>query len=322
MDTSNLYEMIETAVAIEAKEAFLATYLDERAKARGHALDAQARSEALELFEGYIRSVPELLSAAESSSRGTPVEAIMTQVISAAVAYWDEPDDLVPDELGVLGLLDDAYFTLSMLQQVSARLESESGHKLVAEDLSALDKVVRDILGTELADILDDFVALSLSNAPVDELISAVEEHSGTFQTPRARTPFTGRSIEDLVEAHLSFASYGRRVSDSLREQLIDALEGLAHTYEDGVATLDALRGEGFAEALSTVENHVQQGLEIEDVEAVVNLLVGGLVQRVVVLGLSVDRDFIAHSVDLILDGAGWSPPQPAEPALPSVTPA
>lgn len=306
MDTSSLHDLIDTAVAIEAREHYLATYLDERAKARGKELGEDERREAIALFESYIRAVPELLAAAEASSKGTPVEELMAQVISAAVAYWDEPEDLVPDELGVLGLLDDAYFTMHMLQLVSDRLEDKAGHRLVDQDLSALDQIVCDVIGQELSAVLDDFVALSLSNAPVDELIHAIAEHTGNFEV-RAKTPFSGRSVEDLVDAHLGFASYGLRPHDSAREALIDSLEMLAKTYAQGESSLEALRGEALALPLSKVEALVGVGVDAEDLEAVVNLLVGAIVQRVVVLGAAADREFVAHSVDLVLDGAGWT---------------
>ena len=129
----------------------------------------------------------------------------MAKVMASAVAYWDEPDDLVPDQLGVLGLLDDAYFSLRMLQLVSARLREESGQMLVADDLSALDDVVRDMIGAELIEVLDDLVILSLSNAPVDELIATIAEHSGGFMLASAQTSFTGLSVVELVEERLGF---------------------------------------------------------------------------------------------------------------------
>lgn len=308
MDISSLHDMIETAVAIEAKQAHLANLLDERARAKGHTLGERERREALDLFEGYIRSVPELLAAAEASSVGTPVEAIMAQVIRAAVAYWDEAEDLVPDELGVLGLLDDAYFSLQMLRSVSDRLEAESGHKLIAEDLSSLDAIVRDLLGG-LTGVLDEFVTLSLSNAPVDELIAAVAEHAGSFETPVAKTPFRGRSVDDLVEAHLSFASYGQDGPESSRDALIDSLARLSALLDGDAPSLAEVRGEAFTHGAQAVEELLRVGLDDdEDVAAALALLTGLVIQRRVVAGHSLDRELIGHSVDLILDGAGWTP--------------
>ncbi|NJK31661.1 MAG: hypothetical protein HC927_04165 [Deltaproteobacteria bacterium] len=223
MDITRLHTHVEAAVAIEAKDRHLANYLSDRATERDASLDAEELSQALELFELYVRSVPELLAAASTSAAGTVVEAVMEKVMEAAITYWDEPDDLVPDELGVLGLLDDAYFSLQLLERVSDRLLEESGQRLIADDLSPLHVVVRDIIGEHLAEVLDDLVILSLSNAPVDELVATIQEHSGSFILHSAQSSFTGMSVAQLVEERLGFTL--ERV-DSLRGDLIGALEG------------------------------------------------------------------------------------------------
>ncbi|MFO7567244.1 MAG: YkvA family protein [Enhygromyxa sp.] len=297
MDLARLNTQIQTAVAIEAKEGHLANYLIDRATERGTSLSEQQRREALELFENYVRSVPELLAAASASAVGTPVEATMQKVMAAAVTYWDEPDDLVPDELGVLGLLDDAYFSLRMLQMVSDRLREESGQALVADDLSALDEVVRDIIGEGLAEVLDDLVILSLSNAPVDELVATIEEHSGSFILASAQTSFTGLSVAALVEERLGFA--GRRDA-SLRADLIGALEQLAGRLE-GSASPELVR-----EGTETVAGVLRAGLDEDpsdadsEVPIVAALLVGGLVSQAT-LGRERDGSFVAGCVDFVL---------------------
>lgn len=295
MDVSSLNAQIETAVAIEAKHGHLVNYLIDRAAERGATLSDEERRNALELFENYIRSVPELLAAASASAAGTPVEATMAKVMAAAVTYWDEPDDLVPDELGVLGLLDDAYFSLRLLQMVSARLREESGQTLLADDLSALDDVVRDIIGDRLADVLDELVILSLSNAPVDELIATIEEHSGSFALASAQTSFTGLSVAQLVEERLSFA--GKRI-DSLRGDLLGVLEAFAGKL-DGRPSAELVR-----EGTEAVERLVRAALGDDpdgaEVELIAALLVGGLVSRAL-LGREIDVEFIGSCIDFVV---------------------
>lgn len=314
MDTSSLNQQIETAVAIEAKEGHLANYLIDRAHERGVILADEQRDDALELFENYIRSVPKLLGAASESAKGTPVETIMAKVMRAAVHYWDEPDDLVPDALGVLGLLDDAYFSLRLLQLVSQRLEAEAGRPLIAEDLSALDAIVRDILGDHLAEVLDELVILTLSNAPIDELIETLDAHSGSFILPSAETSFAGLSVDTLVEERLGFAS---GPSDSLRPALAAVLEQLAAKLEgrlnagEALTRDDALIRDASA-ALSQeltaafVAGDDEAGEEDDslesDIETAVALLAGATLQRVL-LGSTVDRHFIAETLDFVLAG-------------------
>ncbi len=296
MDILRLTAQIETAVAIEAKDGHLANYLADRAAERGAEFGDAQRRDALELFEDYVRSVPMLLAAAEAAAEGTPVEAIMDKLIAAAVTYWEEPDDLVPDELGVLGLLDDAYFSLRLLRLVSDRLWMESGQTLIADDLSALDDVVRDIIGDRLAQVLDELVILSLSNAPVDELIATIEEHAGSFTLASAQTSFTGLSVVELVEERLSFAA---RPSARLRGRLREALASLAGKLEDG------LDPERIREGSATIEQEFRMahGEDADPAEfgLAVALLVGAVVQQAA-LGRELDRELIAAAVDFVLE--------------------
>jgi uncharacterized membrane protein YkvA (DUF1232 family) len=306
MDTHELDDQIATAIAIEAEHHHLARYLGDRAAQRGVPFGDQQRAEAIELFVNYLRSVPELLAAAASAARGTPVDETMARVMDSAVAYWSEPDDLVPDELGVLGLLDDAYFSLRMLQIVSTRLAEETGQVLIADDLSALDDVVRDIIGDDLAEILDDLVSLSLSSAPVDELLAEVKANAGSFTLSSAQTSFTGLSVVDLVGERLAFTT---RPIARLRGQLIDTLEQLAIGL--GVTVdLDQVRVSSVA-----IEAQLRVALEPDDSDSdggdaepredlglTASLLVGAVVQRAL-LGQPLDRTSIAQSVEFVLDG-------------------
>lgn len=297
MDTAHLHEQIETAVAIEAKAGHLANYLADRAAERGVPLSDRQRREALELFESYVRSVPELLASAMASAAGTPVEATMAKVMAAAVTYWDEPDDLVPDQLGVLGLLDDAYFSLRMLRLVSDRLREESGQTLIADDLSAFDEVVRDVLGTELVEVLDELIVLSLSSAPVDELIATIAEHSGGFVLASAQSSFTGLSVVELVEERLSFTA---RPGDTLRDDLIDTLGRFAVELGGGVSRelveqLSAAVEQVFARSFGEIEAG-------SDVELAVALLVGAVVGQAT-LGRALAPELIARTVHFVVDG-------------------
>lgn len=303
MDTDHINEMITTALAIEADKGHLANYLEDRASASGLVLGESQRREAIAVFEKYVRSVPTLLASAANAARGTPVEDTLGRVIRAAVTYWDEPDDLVPDELGLLGLLDDAYFTLRMLQLVSERLRTDTGQALLADDLSALDAVVREMLG-EIADVLDELVSLSMTNAGVDELVAKLQEYSGSFVLQSAASSFTGMSIEALVDEHLAFATNS---DELLFAEIVAALRpGVAALRElGGTATLATL-GEALAGTRTAVERILTMAKvdDAEDRDGLVNLLVGALLARVA-SGGELDDAFIERAVDIVLATLG-----------------
>ena len=54
----------------------------------------------------------------------------MREVIDDAVRYWQAPSDIIPDRLGLLGIMDDAYYALTLMQGSVVEL----GRSLVSID--------------------------------------------------------------------------------------------------------------------------------------------------------------------------------------------
>ena len=43
----------------------------------------------------------------------------MELILEVVESYWLEGEDIIPDEMGIIGLLDDAYSSLTSMQMVS-----------------------------------------------------------------------------------------------------------------------------------------------------------------------------------------------------------
>lgn len=113
----------------------------------------------------YIRLVPYMLKVAETAARNVGLQQEIENLGEAVLAYWNQEDDLIPDHMGAVGLLDDAYTSLSVLQQVSDQFRLLTGKHLFPEDLSEANGAVRQIIGEPYASELDQFVARSLRDA-------------------------------------------------------------------------------------------------------------------------------------------------------------
>ena len=74
------------------------------------------------ILEGWrlqLEQVPDLIDAVAEAAAAARVGDAVAPILEAAEEYFLDADDLLPDSLGILGLMDDMYLALSLLQSVS-----------------------------------------------------------------------------------------------------------------------------------------------------------------------------------------------------------
>lgn len=122
----------------------------------------------------YIEQVPYLLAVAWTSARNVGLEEEMASILKMVESYWIEDDDVIPDTLGIVGLLDDAYCSLSSLQVVSDLYRMQSGKHLFPDDLTAANRIMRKIIGEPYSTELDGIAAKAITDADVRESVKAL----------------------------------------------------------------------------------------------------------------------------------------------------
>jgi len=121
---------------------------------------------------GYIEQVPYMMKVAWTAASNVGLEKEMERILEMVESYWLEGDDIIPDELGVIGLLDDAYCSLTSMQAVSDHYRLQTGKHLFPDDLSAANMVMRKIIGEPYASELDRIVIRTMMETG---LINAVQ---------------------------------------------------------------------------------------------------------------------------------------------------
>ncbi len=138
---------------------------------------ANAKPSEAELAQGssfiynYMEQVPYLLTVAWTSARNVGLETEMKSILSMVESYWIEDDDVIPDNLGIVGLLDDAYCSLSSLQSLSDLYRMQTGKFLFPDDLTAANKIMAKIIGEPFISELDDIVSKAVDDAHVKEAV-------------------------------------------------------------------------------------------------------------------------------------------------------
>lgn len=119
----------------------------------------------------YIRQVPYMMKVAWTAASNVGLQEEMRRILEMVESYWVEGDDVIPDGLGVIGLLDDAYCSLNSLQAVSDHYRLQTGKHLFPDDLTDANRAMRRIIGEPYASELDRIIICTMQEAG---LIAAV----------------------------------------------------------------------------------------------------------------------------------------------------
>ena len=122
---------------------------------------------------GYVEQVPYMLRVASTAAANVGLEAEMEEILGTVCSYWFQDLDVIPDHLGIIGLLDDAYCSLTTLQAVSDHFRLQTGKYLFPEDLTDANRVMRKIIGEPYASELDRFVSKAISESGVVQALTA-----------------------------------------------------------------------------------------------------------------------------------------------------
>jgi uncharacterized membrane protein YkvA (DUF1232 family) len=153
---------------------------------------------------GYIKQVPYMMKVAWTAASNVGLEDEMEQILEMVQSYWLESDDVIPDDLGVIGLLDDAYCSLSSLQAVSDHYQLQTGKYLFPDNLSSANRVMRKIIGEPYAADLDRIVITTMQQTGLIEAMRsfASEEKQLSFSNHSTiwnHGPAGNMNIDDLA---------------------------------------------------------------------------------------------------------------------------
>jgi uncharacterized membrane protein YkvA (DUF1232 family) len=122
----------------------------------------------------YIEQVPYMMKVASTAASNVGLEKPMQRILEMAKSYWVEGDDVIPDDLGVIGLLDDAYCSLTSLQAVSDHYRLQTGKHLFPDDLSEANRALRQVIGEPYVSELDRIVIRTMKETGLLEAVTAL----------------------------------------------------------------------------------------------------------------------------------------------------
>lgn len=174
MDTSTIDSMIADLCADHNAEPELLDLLAVVAEREGVEANPDDLVKGARFICGYIEHVPYMMKIAWTSAVNVGLESPMKQILQMVESYWVEGDDVIPDELGVIGLLDDAYCSLTSLQAVSDHYQLQTGKHLFPNDLGPANRAMARIIGEPYGSELDQIVFRTMRETGLIDAVKAL----------------------------------------------------------------------------------------------------------------------------------------------------
>lgn len=169
MDTTLIESMITEVCAEEGTDSELHDLLAAVADREGKSVLARDLEQGARFITAYVEQVPYMMKVAWTAASNVGLENQMEKILQMVESYWLEGDDIIPDELGMIGLLDDAYCSLTLFQAVSDHFRLQTGKHLFPNDLTAANRAMRKIIGEPYASELDHIVIRTMKETGLIE---------------------------------------------------------------------------------------------------------------------------------------------------------
>lgn len=181
METTAIEALIAEQYADPDAESGLHDLLAVVAERSGKEASRAEIERGFRFVRSYIELVPYMMKVAQTAAGAVGLRDQMELVLTMVKSYWEQPDDFIPDHLGIIGLLDDAYCSLSSLQTVSDHFQLQTGKYLFPDDLSDANKAMRKIIGEPYSSDLDRLVMRTLQESRLVESLKKMSSAEKQF---------------------------------------------------------------------------------------------------------------------------------------------
>ena len=206
MRTSEIRKIIDKAVKDEKSTNSLAKLVIKVAKQNRKSITLQEAQGVSNFVIEYVNLVPALIEEGLNSSGKFGIQNEMNQMISELEYYWLLEEDLIPDNLGLIGITDDAYASMYLLQTLSDYCKSMYSRPLLQTDFTNSNNFIRNILGNSIATTLEQNVQVTIGNNMTNQIFNQVYQNifsSGFTFGNAAQAYIDQREIEDQVNVQL-----------------------------------------------------------------------------------------------------------------------
>ncbi len=203
MRTKQIRKMIRKALEDEDRKGQLAERMRTVAREHGMTPNNSEIDGAVAFVREYVEHVPLYLEQASAAARQVGLASEIAQMSSELESYWFEENDVIPDRYGLLGIMDDAYASLLLLQSVSEYCQANAGRPLLGQDLTQANTAIHNMIGEPAASQIAQLVGITVANAMMQRVMGQIASN-GMFSFGAGPDPVWGNaSIDEIVNTKL-----------------------------------------------------------------------------------------------------------------------
>ncbi len=209
MQVEKVWARIEDGKNIERRTGSLRRAVANLAKLNNVSIDDPDLDSFVAFVTEYIEHAPALMIVIEEAATRNGVQDDVQPILDATEKYFLAKDDIIPDHYGLVGLLDDAYLTHSLMECISDKYKSVSGKSLIPIEAHALNEFIRRLIGAPFVDILDEHVSATMAGLSVELDINQILEALAQMELSSIPDPLWGNVSAARIAALRIMATGG-----------------------------------------------------------------------------------------------------------------
>jgi len=201
MNTYDIREIVREKIAEEKRTNKLMSQIAASA-------GKKAAAKAINFIENYVSLTPDLMDKVYMAAQQQNLLIQFQPIFDVVFNYWSEEFDYIPDHLGLAGICDDAYMSLSLMNFIANTEVLGTGRSLLALDLRGMNNDMSVLLGPDITSQLDVTVNATYQSATIQNSLSALMNMVAGGVS--FGTPFSG--MQSMIDQH--------RIEESVNTQL------------------------------------------------------------------------------------------------------
>ncbi len=165
MDILRIKKIINKAIKHELITGNLAQLVIRAAEKNGKPTDIQEAKKVSRFVIEYVQHVPMYLKEGIISAEKFGIRHEMNQMMFDLEYYWLLEHDLIPDSQGLIGVCDDSFATMILLQKLSDYCVEHNSRPLLTVDFTKSNEVIRRLIGEEIAMTLEHHVSNTIESS-------------------------------------------------------------------------------------------------------------------------------------------------------------
>jgi len=201
--TAEIRQAIAEGVKVEEESGNLAQVFMSLATMRGVKLSKSQTDELVGFVRHYVELVPTLLEQVRSAAAKAGVGSSVAPIIEVAEQYFLAREDLMPDRLGLLGLMDDAYLANSLMEDVASRYRKHKGGTVWPAEMSNANAAMRAMIGEPQVSALDAIRTNALQGHGIQQAMQDLVAPGPVLNFPRFDTSYGGCTLDEYVNIQM-----------------------------------------------------------------------------------------------------------------------